>query len=168
MWTKLETSLRPAGSAGGGASVPGGNGPGARRGHRLCEPRGRFLAGGTRRDAVALLLVPFPTAADNHQFFNARSFEQTGAAHCSSNGTPRRKKWRGRCGELVEDGEARDRNESRAGWLACAPGGGDKLRNDFANRHATSGSSDPQPADRPNGRERRSGNVTPVQSSIVA
>jgi len=26
------------------------------------------------------LLVPYPTAADNHQFFNARAFEQTGAA----------------------------------------------------------------------------------------
>jgi UDP-N-acetylglucosamine--N-acetylmuramyl-(pentapeptide) pyrophosphoryl-undecaprenol N-acetylglucosamine transferase len=26
------------------------------------------------------LLVPFPTATDNHQFWNARAFEQTGAA----------------------------------------------------------------------------------------
>ncbi len=26
------------------------------------------------------LLVPYPTAADNHQFFNARAFEKTGAA----------------------------------------------------------------------------------------
>jgi UDP-N-acetylglucosamine--N-acetylmuramyl-(pentapeptide) pyrophosphoryl-undecaprenol N-acetylglucosamine transferase len=26
------------------------------------------------------LLVPFPAAADNHQFFNARAFEKTGAA----------------------------------------------------------------------------------------
>ncbi len=27
------------------------------------------------------LLVPYPTAADNHQFINARAFEKTGAAH---------------------------------------------------------------------------------------
>ena len=27
------------------------------------------------------LLVPYPHAADNHQFYNARAFEQTGAAH---------------------------------------------------------------------------------------
>ena len=27
------------------------------------------------------LLVPFPAAANNHQFFNARAFEMTGAAH---------------------------------------------------------------------------------------
>ncbi len=26
------------------------------------------------------VLVPFPAATDNHQFFNARAFEQTGAA----------------------------------------------------------------------------------------
>jgi UDP-N-acetylglucosamine--N-acetylmuramyl-(pentapeptide) pyrophosphoryl-undecaprenol N-acetylglucosamine transferase len=26
------------------------------------------------------LLVPYPTAADNHQFVNARAFEKTGAA----------------------------------------------------------------------------------------
>jgi UDP-N-acetylglucosamine--N-acetylmuramyl-(pentapeptide) pyrophosphoryl-undecaprenol N-acetylglucosamine transferase len=30
---------------------------------------------------VPSVLIPFPAAADNHQFFNARSFEETGAAH---------------------------------------------------------------------------------------
>jgi UDP-N-acetylglucosamine--N-acetylmuramyl-(pentapeptide) pyrophosphoryl-undecaprenol N-acetylglucosamine transferase len=36
------------------------------------------------------LLVPYPAAADNHQFFNARAFEQTGAAKLleQKNSTP--------------------------------------------------------------------------------
>ena len=36
------------------------------------------------------LLVPFPAAADNHQFFNALAFEKTGAAKLleQKNSTP--------------------------------------------------------------------------------
>ena len=36
------------------------------------------------------LLVPFPAAADNHQFYNARAFEATGAARLleQKNATP--------------------------------------------------------------------------------
>jgi UDP-N-acetylglucosamine--N-acetylmuramyl-(pentapeptide) pyrophosphoryl-undecaprenol N-acetylglucosamine transferase len=36
------------------------------------------------------LLVPYPTAADNHQFYNARAFEATGAARLleQKNATP--------------------------------------------------------------------------------
>jgi len=30
---------------------------------------------------VPSILVPYPVATDNHQFFNARAFEETGAAH---------------------------------------------------------------------------------------
>ena len=29
---------------------------------------------------VASILIPFPAATDNHQFFNAKAFEETGAA----------------------------------------------------------------------------------------
>lgn len=39
---------------------------------------------------VPAVLVPFPAAMDNHQFFNARAFEQTGAARLleQANATP--------------------------------------------------------------------------------
>ena len=30
---------------------------------------------------VPSVLVPFPAATDNHQFFNAKAFQETGAAH---------------------------------------------------------------------------------------
>ncbi len=53
------------------------------------------------------LLVPFPAAADNHQFFNARAFEKTGAAKLleQKNSTP--EKVAAILSELVEDEVAR-------------------------------------------------------------
>ena len=40
------------------------------------------------------LLVPFPAAADNHQFFNATAFERTSAAKLLEQKIPRRKRSR--------------------------------------------------------------------------
>ena len=57
---------------------------------------------------VPSLLLPFPFAADNHQFHNARAFEETGAARLleQRDSTPDRvvtALW-----ELVEDSVARE------------------------------------------------------------
>ncbi len=53
------------------------------------------------------LLVPYPAAADNHQFYNARAFEATGAARLleQKNATP--EKVAALLHELVEDAAAR-------------------------------------------------------------
>jgi UDP-N-acetylglucosamine--N-acetylmuramyl-(pentapeptide) pyrophosphoryl-undecaprenol N-acetylglucosamine transferase len=55
------------------------------------------------------LLVPFPAAADNHQFFNAHAFERTGAARLleQKNSTP--EKAAAILNELVEDEAARSK-----------------------------------------------------------
>jgi UDP-N-acetylglucosamine--N-acetylmuramyl-(pentapeptide) pyrophosphoryl-undecaprenol N-acetylglucosamine transferase len=55
------------------------------------------------------LLVPFPAAADNHQFFNAHAFERTGAARLmeQKNSTP--EKIAAILGELVEDEAVRSK-----------------------------------------------------------
>jgi len=58
---------------------------------------------------VPSLLVPYPTAADNHQFFNATAFEKTGAAKLleQKNSTP--EKVAALLCELVEDSAAREK-----------------------------------------------------------
>jgi UDP-N-acetylglucosamine--N-acetylmuramyl-(pentapeptide) pyrophosphoryl-undecaprenol N-acetylglucosamine transferase len=65
------------------------------------------------------LLVPFPAAADNHQFSNARAFEQTGAAKLleQKNSTP--EKLAAILSELVENESARSAMQSAlAQWHA--------------------------------------------------
>lgn len=65
------------------------------------------------------LLVPFPAAADNHQFFNASAFEKTGAAKLleQRNSTP--KKVAAIVAELVENEAARSRMQAAlAQWHA--------------------------------------------------
>ena len=65
------------------------------------------------------LLVPFPAAADNHQFFNAIAFEKTGAAKLleQKNSTP--EKVAANLTELVENEAARSRMQSAlAQWHA--------------------------------------------------
>jgi UDP-N-acetylglucosamine--N-acetylmuramyl-(pentapeptide) pyrophosphoryl-undecaprenol N-acetylglucosamine transferase len=65
------------------------------------------------------LLVPFPAAADNHQFFNARAFEKTGAAKLQEqkNSTP--EKTAELLRELVEDSVVREKMQSAlAQWHA--------------------------------------------------
>jgi UDP-N-acetylglucosamine--N-acetylmuramyl-(pentapeptide) pyrophosphoryl-undecaprenol N-acetylglucosamine transferase len=65
------------------------------------------------------LLVPFPSAADNHQFHNARAFEETGAAQMlqQRDATPERVSAALR--DLVEDTFERDRMKlALARWHA--------------------------------------------------
>jgi UDP-N-acetylglucosamine--N-acetylmuramyl-(pentapeptide) pyrophosphoryl-undecaprenol N-acetylglucosamine transferase len=65
------------------------------------------------------LLVPYPTAADNHQFVNARAFEKTGAAKLleQKNSTP--EKVAALLGELVENHSTRSVMQSAlAQWHA--------------------------------------------------
>jgi UDP-N-acetylglucosamine--N-acetylmuramyl-(pentapeptide) pyrophosphoryl-undecaprenol N-acetylglucosamine transferase len=65
------------------------------------------------------LLVPYPTAADNHQFYNARAFEATGAARLleQKNATP--EKVAALLCELVEGPAARAKIQAAlAQWHA--------------------------------------------------
>jgi len=73
------------------------------------------------------LLVPLPTAADNHQYFNALAFEKTGAAHMfSQKATPPKevvelmaKMFVGTISRLVENVEERAKIQSAlAQWHA--------------------------------------------------
>ena len=70
------------------------------------------------------LLVPYPTAADNHQFFNASAFEKTGAAKLleQKNSTP--EKVAEILRELIEDSGGSRKNANRARAMARAEGGG--------------------------------------------
>jgi UDP-N-acetylglucosamine--N-acetylmuramyl-(pentapeptide) pyrophosphoryl-undecaprenol N-acetylglucosamine transferase len=54
------------------------------------------------------LLVPYPTAADNHQFFNARAFETTGAARVLEQKYSTPEKVAALLRELIEDSAARE------------------------------------------------------------
>jgi UDP-N-acetylglucosamine--N-acetylmuramyl-(pentapeptide) pyrophosphoryl-undecaprenol N-acetylglucosamine transferase len=65
------------------------------------------------------LLVPFPVAADNHQFFNALAFEKIGAARLleQKNSTPERVAKL--LYELIEDSAVRDKIQTAlAQWHA--------------------------------------------------
>jgi UDP-N-acetylglucosamine--N-acetylmuramyl-(pentapeptide) pyrophosphoryl-undecaprenol N-acetylglucosamine transferase len=65
------------------------------------------------------LLVPYPAAADNHQFYNARAFEATGAARLleQKNATP--EKVAARLCELIEGAAARAKIQAAlAQWHA--------------------------------------------------
>ncbi len=73
------------------------------------------------------LLVPLPTAADNHQYFNALAFEKTGAAHLFSqkNAAPKQveslmiKMMAGLISQLVESADERAKMQSAlAPWHA--------------------------------------------------
>jgi UDP-N-acetylglucosamine--N-acetylmuramyl-(pentapeptide) pyrophosphoryl-undecaprenol N-acetylglucosamine transferase len=65
------------------------------------------------------LLVPFPSARDNHQFYNARAFAQTGAAQLLEQREATPEKVSGLLRELVEDVAAREEMKSAlARWHA--------------------------------------------------
>jgi UDP-N-acetylglucosamine--N-acetylmuramyl-(pentapeptide) pyrophosphoryl-undecaprenol N-acetylglucosamine transferase len=55
------------------------------------------------------LLIPYPAAAQNHQFYNARAFEKTGAARLLEQKTATRENVAGLLYELVEDSAARSK-----------------------------------------------------------
>ena len=57
---------------------------------------------------VPALLVPFPAATDNHQFYNARAFEATGAAQLLEQREATPEKVSQRLRELVEDAVTRE------------------------------------------------------------
>jgi len=54
------------------------------------------------------LLIPFPAAADNHQYYNARAYEESGAAKLLEQRDATPEKVSGRLRELVEDIAARE------------------------------------------------------------
>jgi len=65
------------------------------------------------------LLVPFPAAADNHQFHNARAFEETGAAQLMQQREASPDKVSAALRELVEDTFERDQMKAALGrWHA--------------------------------------------------
>ena len=65
------------------------------------------------------LLVPYPAAADNHQFYNARAFETTGAARLLEHGNATPEKVTALLRELVEDATARAKIQAAlAQWHA--------------------------------------------------
>jgi len=65
------------------------------------------------------LLVPYPTAADNHQFFNADAFEKTGAAKLLEQKKSTSEKVAALLRELVEDSAVREKIQvALAQWHA--------------------------------------------------
>jgi UDP-N-acetylglucosamine--N-acetylmuramyl-(pentapeptide) pyrophosphoryl-undecaprenol N-acetylglucosamine transferase len=65
------------------------------------------------------LLVPFPAAADHHQYFNALAFEKSGAAKLLEQKHSTPEKVAAILGELVEDEASRSRMQSAlASWHA--------------------------------------------------
>jgi UDP-N-acetylglucosamine--N-acetylmuramyl-(pentapeptide) pyrophosphoryl-undecaprenol N-acetylglucosamine transferase len=65
------------------------------------------------------LLVPFPAAADNHQFFNASAFEKTGAAKLLEQKTSTPEKVAAILTEMIENEAARSKMQSAlAQWHA--------------------------------------------------
>jgi UDP-N-acetylglucosamine--N-acetylmuramyl-(pentapeptide) pyrophosphoryl-undecaprenol N-acetylglucosamine transferase len=65
------------------------------------------------------LLVPFPAAADNHQYFNALAFEKTGAAKLLEQKHSTPEKTAALLGELVMDETSRRRTQAAlAPWHA--------------------------------------------------
>ncbi len=65
------------------------------------------------------LLVPFPHAADNHQFYNARAFAETGAALLLEQKDAAPEKTAAALWELAENAAARDQMKSALGqWHA--------------------------------------------------
>ncbi|HEY1490333.1 MAG TPA: UDP-N-acetylglucosamine--N-acetylmuramyl-(pentapeptide) pyrophosphoryl-undecaprenol N-acetylglucosamine transferase, partial [Verrucomicrobiae bacterium] len=72
---------------------------------------------------VPSVLVPFPAATDNHQFFNAQAFQETGAAHLleQKNSTARAsaEKSAGMIADLVTNAAAREKMQTAlARWHA--------------------------------------------------
>jgi len=66
------------------------------------------------------IVVPLPTAADNHQFFNAAAFEKTGAAKLQEQRQAMPEKFAAALIELVENPDTRSRIQSSlARWHAA-------------------------------------------------
>jgi UDP-N-acetylglucosamine--N-acetylmuramyl-(pentapeptide) pyrophosphoryl-undecaprenol N-acetylglucosamine transferase len=61
---------------------------------------------------VPSVLIPFPAATDNHQFFNAKAFEETGAARLVEQKDAAHEGVARLMLELIEDGAVRERMQS--------------------------------------------------------
>jgi UDP-N-acetylglucosamine--N-acetylmuramyl-(pentapeptide) pyrophosphoryl-undecaprenol N-acetylglucosamine transferase len=61
---------------------------------------------------VPSVLVPFPAATDNHQFFNARAFEETGAAKLFEQKSLTPETLAQKIAELVSNSAAREKAQS--------------------------------------------------------
>ena len=110
-----EASLRPAWPQGRGAFFPVGNGSGIGRGYGRHQSRRCIVAGGTGCCETAFIARAFPAAADNHQFHNARAFEETGAALLLEQHDATPEKVSSALRELVEDAFERDQMKSALG-----------------------------------------------------
>ena len=83
------------------------------------------------------LLVPFPAAADNHQFFNASAFEKTGAAKLLEQKKATPEKVAAILAELVENEMRAFRNAICPRAMARAARGGADCGNHFEHRLAS-------------------------------
>jgi UDP-N-acetylglucosamine--N-acetylmuramyl-(pentapeptide) pyrophosphoryl-undecaprenol N-acetylglucosamine transferase len=111
------------------------------------------------------LLVPFPAAADNHQYFNALAFEKSGAAKLLEQKHSTPEKVAGILGELVENEATRSSVQAAlAQWHA--PKAAERIAGNILSAFVVAGS----PADiAPDTglREKSSGSAAPRQFSAA-
>ena len=111
------------------------------------------------------LLVPFPAAADNHQFFNAHAFERTGAARLLEQKDSSPEKVGSILAELVEDEAVRSKMRG-----ALAPWHSPRSADDIAETilRVSLSSSFSLPSDRPMAKGGQSGPGAPAQQHFSA
>jgi UDP-N-acetylglucosamine--N-acetylmuramyl-(pentapeptide) pyrophosphoryl-undecaprenol N-acetylglucosamine transferase len=88
------------------------------------------------------LLVPFPAAADNHQFFNARIYAMSGAARLLEQRDSTPEKVAAILAELVEDGSTRSKMNAALG-LWHEPNSAERIASNILRR---AGKADDRPA----------------------
>jgi UDP-N-acetylglucosamine--N-acetylmuramyl-(pentapeptide) pyrophosphoryl-undecaprenol N-acetylglucosamine transferase len=111
------------------------------------------------------LLVPFPAAADNHQYFNALAFEKSGAAKLLEQKHSTSGKVAAMLGQLVEDEAARSRMQSAlAQWHA--PNAAEQIAGNILGASEFSGSQAGH-APRASSRQPSSGASAPRQFSAA-
>jgi len=115
------------------------------------------------------LLVPFPAAADNHQWHNARAFEESGAAQLLDQSAASPEKVSRLLCALVEDAAERSRMRAAlAGWHA--PKAAEQIAERIL-RSVIQGAEVPEavtPTGKSNGRPTPATKRTPVESSTLA
>jgi hypothetical protein len=142
------------------------DGSGVGRGDGVCQPGGSFVVGGdSRRLRLPALLVPFPAAADNHQWHNARAFEETGAAQLLEQKDATPEKVCALLRELMDDPAERATIKASLP-VARAQGGGADRRKDIAvgsSSRGDAGTFEPPPS-----RAAKTTNRAPLESAPVA
>ena len=112
------------------------------------------------------LLVPLPTSADNHQWHNARAFEETGAAQLLQQGDATPEKVSTLLRELVEDTAERDEMRTAlAGWHEpkAAEKIAERILRAVAHKEGAGGTERTRTTERTN-----SGTVAPMGNSTIA